>query len=66
VPRPTLLDVRDAACSHGGLGALQSDALLMHPSDWPVDAELIGAPAVHGQLLAWREQDRAPVDAFSC
>lgn len=38
---------------HGGLGGWQTEALLIHPADWPQDGELIGPDAVHGQLLAW-------------
>ena len=42
---------------HGGLGGWQSEAVLVHPSDWPVGTEpLIGADAVHRQLVQWLEQ----------
>jgi uncharacterized membrane protein YvlD (DUF360 family) len=42
---------------HGGLGGWQTEALLVHPTDWPVAAPpLIGADAVHRQLVAWLEQ----------
>lgn len=50
--------------SHGGLGGAQNDALLMYPADWTVDddlrgdvggaATLIGAEAVHAQLVRWQ------------
>jgi len=40
--------------SHGGLGGWQTDAFLLHPMDWPVTvAPLVGAPAIHRQLIAW-------------
>jgi hypothetical protein len=40
--------------SHGGLGGWQTDAMLVHPSDWPVSrADLNGPDAVHRQLVAW-------------
>jgi hypothetical protein len=39
--------------SHGGLGGWQTDAMLVHPSDWPVTHELIGPDAVHRQLVEW-------------
>ncbi len=39
--------------SHGGLGGLQNDALLIHPADWPLAGELVGPVAVHEQLLVW-------------
>jgi hypothetical protein len=40
--------------SHGGLGGWQTDAMLVHPSDWPVAAdELDGPDAMHRQLIAW-------------
>jgi uncharacterized membrane protein YvlD (DUF360 family) len=40
--------------SHGGLGGPQTDPLILYPSDWELDAELlVGAPAVHDQLVTW-------------
>ena len=49
--------------SHGGLGGEQSWPFLLHPTTWPVDeaaredvggrAVLVGAEAVHDQLVAW-------------
>jgi uncharacterized membrane protein YvlD (DUF360 family) len=40
--------------SHGGLGGWQTNAFLLHPIDWPVTgAPLVGAPAIHRQLIAW-------------
>ncbi|MEH0821699.1 phage holin family protein [Micromonospora sp. CPCC 205739] len=38
---------------HGGLGGWQTDALLIHPADWPQEGELVGPEAVHRQLLDW-------------
>jgi uncharacterized membrane protein YvlD (DUF360 family) len=41
---------------HGGLGGWQSDAVLVHPTAWPLDGgPLIGADAVHHQLVRWLE-----------
>ncbi len=40
--------------SHGGLGGWQTDAMLVHPAEWPVLEEpLHGSDAMHRQLLAW-------------
>ncbi len=40
--------------SHGGLGGWQTDAVLVHPTRWPVtEPELDGADAVHRQLIEW-------------
>lgn len=49
--------------SHGGIGGDQNHALLLHPTDWGVDDDLrddvgdarllVGAEAVHAQLLRW-------------
>jgi hypothetical protein len=41
--------------NHGGLGGWQTQAVLVHPSAWPVDetAPLNGADAVHRQLVRW-------------
>jgi hypothetical protein len=40
--------------SHGGLGGWQTKAFLLYPSDWPEAQEpIVGAPAVHRQLLSW-------------
>ena len=42
--------------SHGGLGGWQTEAMLVHPTDWPIDPdELIGADAVHRLLVGWLE-----------
>jgi len=50
--------------SHGGLGGAQNDALIVAPADWAVDEDLcgevggepmlIGAEAVHAQLVRWQ------------
>jgi hypothetical protein len=53
--------------SHGGLGGWQNLAVLLHPADWPLDDDLldtsvpgerllVGAPAVHRQLVRWLER----------
>jgi uncharacterized membrane protein YvlD (DUF360 family) len=41
--------------NHGGLGGWQTQAVLVHPSAWPMDEEapLAGADAVHRQLVRW-------------
>jgi uncharacterized membrane protein YvlD (DUF360 family) len=40
--------------NHGGLGGWQTQAVLVHPTAWPVDgAPLCGADAVHRQLVSW-------------
>ncbi|OLT05812.1 hypothetical protein BJF90_02420 [Pseudonocardia sp. CNS-004] len=41
---------------HGGLGGWQSRSVLIHPADWPVAADLVGADSVHRQLVAWLER----------
>lgn len=53
----------DLVGSHGGLGGEQNRAVLLHPADWNLDAdlladgpggpELVGAEAVHRQLVRW-------------
>jgi hypothetical protein len=52
--------------SHGGLGGWQTDAMLVHPADWPLtQGGLNGSDAVHRQLVEWlamlglRTQDAA-------
>jgi len=42
--------------SHGGLGGVQTQALLLHPSEWQLDEELVGAPAVYRQIRRWAER----------
>lgn len=37
--------------SHGGLGGWQTDALLVHPTGWPVGPGLLSGPAVHAALV---------------
>jgi hypothetical protein len=40
--------------SHGGLGGWQTNAFLLYPSAWgTVDGPIVGAPAVHNQLVSW-------------
>ncbi len=40
---------------HGGVGGWQTEPILVHPAGWPIDEPLIGAEAVHGQLVGWLE-----------
>jgi uncharacterized membrane protein YvlD (DUF360 family) len=42
--------------SHGGLGGPQTLPLIMHPADWELDEELVGAPAVYRQIRRWAER----------
>nr|BFE61628.1 phage holin family protein [Dactylosporangium thailandense] len=43
--------------SHGGIGGWQTEAILVHPADWPMPAgELLGPVAVHERLIAWLEE----------
>jgi uncharacterized membrane protein YvlD (DUF360 family) len=39
--------------SHGGLGGGQTQAFVLHPREWVVDAPMVGAPAVYRQLRTW-------------
>ena len=42
--------------SHGGFGGLQNQPFLLYPADQPgPDAEIVGAPALHGLLVRWRD-----------
>ena len=42
---------------HGGLGGWQTEAVLVHPAEWVVDEPpLVGADAVHHQLVRWLER----------
>ena len=48
---------------HGGLGGWQTRPLLVHPAEWPLDANLLdergrlrGAETVHRQLVRWLER----------
>jgi uncharacterized membrane protein YvlD (DUF360 family) len=38
---------------HGGLGGWQSEAVLVYPSAWSAPPPLMGADAVHAQLVEW-------------
>ncbi len=42
--------------SHGGLGGPQTRPLIVHPADWTLDEELVGAEAVYRQLRRWAER----------
>jgi uncharacterized membrane protein YvlD (DUF360 family) len=40
--------------SHGGLGGPQTDAFILHPSEWTLDEEIpLGAPAIYRNLRRW-------------
>jgi hypothetical protein len=42
---------------HGGLGGWQTEAVLVHPAEWKIDdLPLIGADAVHRQLVHWLDE----------
>ena len=38
---------------HGGLGGWQSDPVLIYPARWNLSEPLVGADAVHRQLVTW-------------
>ena len=42
--------------SHGGLGGIQTMPFLLHPAEWDLDEDLVGAPAVHRQIRRWAER----------
>lgn len=40
--------------SHGGLGGPQTEAFILHPSEWTLDEEVpLGAPAIYRNLRRW-------------
>lgn len=39
--------------SHGGLGGAQTEAVILHPSDWKIEKPLVGPLSVHRQLRRW-------------
>jgi uncharacterized membrane protein YvlD (DUF360 family) len=42
---------------HGGLGGWQTEAVLVHPAEWEIDdPPLVGADAVHRQLVHWLDK----------
>jgi uncharacterized membrane protein YvlD (DUF360 family) len=43
--------------SHGGLGGAQTQAMIMHPAEWQLDEELVGAEAVYRQIRRWAERE---------
>jgi hypothetical protein len=43
--------------SHGGLGGYQTQPFIMHPAEWTVDEELVGAEAVYRQIRRWLEAE---------
>ena len=42
--------------SHGGLGGPQTQPIIMHPAEWNLDEEIVGAPAVYRQIRRWAER----------
>jgi len=47
--------------SHGGLGGAQTEAFILHPAEWPVDAALLGADALHQQIRRWIARAAEPL-----
>ena len=42
---------------HGGLGGWQDRAMIVHPADFEMPADMVvGADALHGVLVGWLEQ----------
>jgi uncharacterized membrane protein YvlD (DUF360 family) len=44
--------------SHGGLGGVQSDAFILHPTEWGTQASPLGAVALHGEIRRWLRPGR--------
>lgn len=44
--------------SHGGLGGMQTQPFILHPSAWPVDRAMVGAPALYEQIRRWLADPR--------
>ena len=42
--------------SHGGLGGPQTKPLILHPAEWEIDEDLVGADAVYRQIRRWAER----------
>ncbi len=42
--------------AHGGLGGPQTRPILLFPSDWELDEEIVGAEAVYRQIRRWAER----------
>ena len=50
-----VVSYEDLVGSHGGLGGWQMRPFLLHPADLPIhDAPLVGAAAVHDELVRWQ------------
>ena len=40
--------------SHGGLGGVQTQPFILHPTDWELDEPIpLGAPAIYRNLRRW-------------
>jgi len=39
--------------SHGGLGGVQGDAFVLHPTEWRLEATPVGAVALHNEIRRW-------------
>jgi len=43
--------------SHGGIGGWQTEAILVHPAEWPMPGGALRGPvAVHERLVAWLDE----------
>ena len=43
--------------AHGGLGGPQVRPILMHPAEWELDEDIVGAEAVYRQIRRWAERE---------
>jgi len=50
------LTVKELIGSHGGLGGPQTRPLIVHPADWALDEDLVGAEAVYADV--WTSMGR--------
>jgi hypothetical protein len=54
----TVIAYEELVGIHGGLGGVQTQPYLLHPSEWELDlAPLLGAPMVYQQLRRWMERE---------
>ena len=48
--------------SHGGLGGQQTEAFILHPTEWELDEPVpVGAPSVYRNLRHWLEAIGIPL-----
>ena len=60
LPDDAVVSIEDLVGSHGGLGGAQTRPFVLHPAEWPIQGDLVGAPSLYQQLRSWQRLRLVP------